>query len=117
MLGKISLNSMSFHAFHGCYEEEKLHGNSFLVHIEFWYNISEAAKTDDLNTSIDYTLIYARVAEIMQIPVQLLEHLAANVLADLKSNFQEVEHWKIKIEKCNPPINGKVASISIELEG
>lgn len=116
MIGKVCLKAMTFHAFHGCYEKERLHGNTFIVHINFWYNVEKAALSDNLEDSVDYTKVYDRVNVIMQEPVNLLEHLANKILLDLQNNFKEVKRWQIKVEKCSPPIEGKIESIGIEIE-
>lgn len=116
MLGKVCLKAMSFHAFHGCYEQERLHGNTFIVHINFWYNIDKAALSDNLEDSVDYTKVYDRVACIMKEPVNLLEHLVDKIRIDLQNNFADVKRWQIKVEKLSPPINGKIESIGLEIE-
>lgn len=116
MQSRIILHQMKFRAFHGCYPEEQINGNDFVVHISFRYNSMQAALSDDLTHSIDYTRVYAVVHEIMGIPVKLLEHLAAKILRRLEHDFPEAVDWKIRIEKLHPPIdNADIAYVAVEL--
>lgn len=116
MVGKVVLKKMEFFAFHGCYPQERIDGNNFIVHIEFNYSMLEASKSDQLEHSIDYTKVFEVVKRKMESPVNLLEFLVAQIGEALQKEFPAVSSWKIKVEKCHPPIDGKIESVGIEME-
>lgn len=115
-LSKISLENMEFHAFHGCLEHEKTLGNTFIVHLKFAIDTQKAGSTDDLADTLNYQLIYDVVKQEMEIPSQLIEHVAQRILDHIFSQFTEVQSIELKLSKLNPPLGGKVAAVSIELE-
>ncbi len=53
MKAVIELENMSFQAFHGCYDLEKVVGNRFLVDLAIEVEAGEAAREDDLSKSVN----------------------------------------------------------------
>lgn len=115
-LAKISLEEMEFHAFHGCLEHEKKLGNTFIVSLCFRINTQLAATTDRLSDTLNYQLVYNLVKKEMEIPAQLIEHLAQRILDNVFDTFSEIRHIELTLKKLNPPLGGKVGSVSIQIE-
>jgi dihydroneopterin aldolase len=115
MAGRIYLEQMEFHAFHGCYPEEKETGNIFWVDCSFDLADVDGILSDQLEDTIDYTLIYNTIAKEMEKPAQLLEHLAYRIVLILTQLFPEISGIGIKISKLNPPVHGKIKAIAYEL--
>jgi dihydroneopterin aldolase len=46
----------------------------------------------------------------MNIPTLLLENIVQNIEKDLKKSFFEINFYKIRIDKCNPPMGQKIDS-------
>lgn len=113
MNGKIELTGMEFHAFHGCLPEERRDGNLFVVDFSCDYDISEAAVSDRLEDTLDYSFIYDIVAREMAVPGNLLEHVAGRIAAGISTAFPELEHFSVKISKRNPPVAGVAAWSSV----
>ncbi|MDO5322085.1 MAG: dihydroneopterin aldolase [Bacteroidia bacterium] len=116
MKGTIELNGMQFHACHGVLPSERENGNDFVVDFSCTYNFAKAMKTDDLADTIDYGAVYDIIAREMQQPSNLLEHVAGRIAASLKEAFPGMRHFKIKVTKNNPPVNGQAASSSVTIE-
>lgn len=117
-MGKIGLENCRFHGYHGYYDAEKKKGNQFEVNLQVEYDFSSAAKSDDLNQGLNYELLYAIVKNIMEgDSVNLLEHLARKIIDSIKSSFKDIDLIRIKIAKLDPPIEGNIESVWIELEG
>lgn len=115
MPGRIYLEQMEFHAYHGCYAEEKTTGNTFLVDFSFDLGSVDGIISDQLEDTIDYTLIYNTIADEMQKPAQLLEHLAERIVLILMQSFPVISGVELKISKLNPPVNGKIKAIAYVL--
>ena len=112
-MGQIRLNGMEFYAYHGCYLEEQLTGNHFLVDLVMDIEMEKASKTDDLHDALNYAEVYELVKQEMSIPSHLLEHVSARILDKLFGRFPQLERVEVCVSKLNPPIGGQVGSVSI----
>lgn len=112
----IELEEMEFHAFHGCFKEERVVGNKFIVTLGFEYNSTKAQMSDNIKDTINYQLVYDLVNEEMKIQSHLLENLAQRIADKVIKNFSAIEMLKIKVSKNNPSMGGKMKTVSISLE-
>lgn len=112
----ITLNNMKFHAYHGCFDFEKRDGNTFLVSVEMELDTYLAGILDNLEDTLNYQEVYDAVKREMEIPSNLIEHVARRILDALIKNFLEIKSVKVKLSKLNPPLGGDVESVSIELK-
>jgi 7,8-dihydroneopterin aldolase/epimerase/oxygenase len=112
----IGLEGMEFYAYHGVYEEERKTGGKYIVDVLVYTNTAEAQQNDVLNGTVNYENIYRIVKENMQVPVKLIEHLAAKICNQVRTLLAEDDKIKIKIRKLQPPLDGKVYASVIELE-
>ena len=114
-MSKIILENMEFHAFHGCLEFEQQLGNTFLVSLSMEINTEKAGKTDNLEDTLNYQLIYDVVKEQMEIQSKLIEHVGQRILDSIFEQFPQIEELNVKLSKLNPPLGGKVERVTIEL--
>lgn len=114
-MGTIAVEGMEFHAYHGCFKEEQIIGNNFVVDIYFDTDTSEAEQTDDLDKTINYADVYAVIGEEMKQKSKLLEHVGRRIINSLKEKYPEMESVELKISKMNPPVGGKVGNVSVIL--
>ncbi len=110
---KILIEGMEFFSYHGCFKEEQIIGTKFLVDMEIKVDVSEAEKTDDLSKTINYQTIYNLIKKEMEIKSKLLEHLGRRILDSVISNFPQATKIKVKVSKLNPPLGGKINSVSL----
>ncbi len=111
----ITLQNMKFHAYHGCLDFEKRDGNTFLVSVEMKLDTYLAGITDNLEDTLNYQEVYDVVKREMEIPSNLIEHVARRILDALVKSFPQIETLKLKLTKLNPPLGGDVEGVSIEL--
>ena len=52
-MGQIQLNGMEFYAYHGCYQEEQVIGNHFLVDITMDTDMEKVSNSDDLGDALN----------------------------------------------------------------
>ncbi|MEQ9424251.1 MAG: dihydroneopterin aldolase [Cyclobacteriaceae bacterium] len=116
-MGKILLEGLRFHAHHGLHEVERKNGNSFLIDLELVTDFSAAAKTDNIDHTIDYEEVYSVVADAMSGSHYLLEHLGHKIIKALKLHFKGLNQIKVTVSKLNPSIGGECVKASIILEG
>ncbi|BDC98364.1 dihydroneopterin aldolase [Persicobacter psychrovividus] len=105
-MGQVSLEGMEFFAYHGFHKEEQMIGNKYGVDVVVDTNLLNAAIDDDLQKTVDYTLLYNIIKEEMATPSKLLENVAQRVLMKIMAKIPAVKRCKVVISKFNPPIGG-----------
>jgi dihydroneopterin aldolase len=115
-MSKILLENMEFHAFHGCLEFEQQLGNTFIVSLSMNLNTEQAGKTDNLEDTLNYQLVYDVVKEQMEIPSKLIEHVGKRILDSVFEKFLQIKELEVKLSKLNPPLGGKVERVTIVLK-
>ncbi len=106
--GIIELDQMKFWAFHGCLETERKKGNLFLVDFKGETDITKASQSDNLEDTVNYAGIYDIVKAEMEIPSDLLEHVAGRIQRAIAAEFPEFERFSVRVSKHNPPVEGPV---------
>lgn len=116
-MSKIKLENMEFHAYHGCLEHEKRDGNTFLVTVIMNIDTTQAEQTDVLDDTLNYQFVYDFIKSEMAIPSELIEHIGSRITCGILHHFSPVNAVTVQLSKLNPPLGGKVQSVSIELSG
>lgn len=116
MITKIELKDMTFYAYHGAFTQERKVGNVFVVNLEITAPLSKAVESDDLNDTINYAEVYDIIKKEMNVPSNLLEHLAGRIMNSLKVSYPDIEHIVVKLSKQNPPFGGDIKYASVILE-
>ena len=115
-MAQLGIEGMQFYAFHGYYEAERKAGGNYTVDV--YATISDqAGVNDDLEDTLNYESIYAITKNVMEKSSKLIEHLAQRILSQLKTDFPDIKHFKVKVKKHHPPLSGEVDATTIELEG
>lgn len=113
MNGRIALEGLEFHAFHGVYPHERESGNWFEVDVSVDTDFSKAAQTDEISGTVDYEIIYQLVRQEMDKPSKLLETVGENIVNVIFTRFEKVTSVELKISKINPPIGGKAKKATV----
>ncbi len=116
MTSKIIFEDLKIYAYHGVLPEETITGTYYLLNVEIHANIWKATETDDLADTLNYAEINDLIHQEMQIPSQLLEHVAGRIMKSIKKKFSQVEFISIKITKTNPPMKGEMKGVSVAFD-
>jgi len=106
MAGKVILEGLEFHAYHGVYPHERSSGNKFEVDIEVDTNFSTSAFHDDLTGTINYEELYTLIKNVMDQPAKLLETVGHSIAENTLATFKTAKRVEVRISKFNPPIGG-----------
>ncbi|MFN2395627.1 MAG: dihydroneopterin aldolase [Bacteroidales bacterium] len=115
-MSKILLENMEFFAYHGCFKEEQIIGNQFIVNLEIETDTQTAEMSDNLKDTVNYQEVYNTIREQVDVKSHLLEHVARRTLDAVMEKFDGISHLKVKISKMNPPMGGKMKCVSLEME-
>ena len=112
---KVCINNMEFFAYHGVDAQEKALGQTFQVDIEVSTSLRDAALSDDLAASIDYsTLFTITKEEILAHNYDLIETVAEKISIRVLK-LQGAHATTIRIRKLNPPIDGLFDHVEIQI--
>jgi dihydroneopterin aldolase len=112
-MGLIQIEGMEFYSFHGHFKEEQIVGNKFLVDLAIETNMDQPKKSDNLKDAVNYQRAYEIVKMEMEKKSHLLEHIAGRILDALYAEMEGINKATVKVTKMNPPIGGKIASVSV----
>jgi dihydroneopterin aldolase len=112
----ITVEGIDLYAYHGCLEEEGRIGGHYSVDVYMKTDFTTAAKEDDLTKTIDYVEVYNIVKAEMAIRSKLIEHVGQRIIDRLKKEVKNLTHCRVRVTKFNPPMNGNVNRVSIEIE-
>lgn len=115
MTGKVILQGLEFHAYHGVYPQERSSGNKFEVDIEVDTRFAASAFQDDLSGTINYEDLYSLIKTEMEKPSKLLETVAHAIAVRTLESFPSAMAVAVNISKFNPPIGGvcRKATVSV----
>lgn len=111
----IILREVRFHAFHGVMPQERKVGADFTVSLRVGMDLSLPAESDDVADTLNYATLYEVVKQQMEIPSQLLEHVAGRVGKAVMDTFPQVTGVDVTLTKLNPPMGADCAGASVEL--
>lgn len=112
----INLEGMDFHAFHGCYELERLTGSHFEVSLRIVSPLGRVAEDDDVTQAVNYLTVYETVREQMAVTQHTIERVAQNIINALHGSFKQIVAVECTVTKIAPPLGGKVNRVSVTLK-
>lgn len=113
---KIIIEDLKIYAYHGVLPEENKIGTYYLINTEIHADLWKASETDNLKDTINYAQINDIIHQEMAIPSQLLENVIGRIIKRLEMNFPQITFIKIKLTKTNPPMQGEMKGVSVEME-
>ena len=114
-MGLIQIENMEFYSFHGHFTEERIVGNKFRVDVTIETNMELPSASDNLKDAVDYQSVYELIKQQMELKSHLLEHIAGRILDAIYSEVEGIIKATVKVSKMNPPMGGKIGSVSVVL--
>ena len=110
----IELNDLRFFAHHGLYAEEKKIGGEFMLDV---YIISKPVTfpIKDIHETIDYTVVYQLVQEVMSDAEPLLETVAGKIVQSVFNKLSHADTVTVNIRKVNPPMIAFEGNVAVKL--
>ena len=113
---RILIEDLKIYAYHGVLPEEKTIGKYELVNAEVQADQRKAEQRDHLEHTINYAEINDIIHREMEISSLLLEGVIGRIIQKLEEKFPQITYIKIKLTKTNPPMQGEMKGVSVELE-
>ncbi len=109
----ISLHNLLFFAHHGVHEEERILGNNFIVNVSLTFKVE--GPITSLDQTINYASVYQLVKERMSVPTALLETLAQELISEIHAFDNHIQSITVSIDKKDPPISNMQGSVGVSL--
>ncbi|GHT72212.1 7,8-dihydroneopterin aldolase [Bacteroidia bacterium] len=103
---------MNFFAHHGCFAEEQSIGTHFVVDVSIEADILQAAKSDDIEQTVNYMSVYQQIKLEMAVSSHLIENVAYRIAKKILTQFLQAQNVTVKVAKLNPPLGGQVQQSS-----
>ncbi|AFL98613.1 dihydroneopterin aldolase [Desulfitobacterium dehalogenans ATCC 51507] len=112
---RIALRGLKFFAYHGVLREEKILGQTFIVDIDLYADLSKAGQSDQVEDTINYAEVYARIKTIVKMEkYHLIERLAERIAEEVLGEFP-CEGVRVVIHKPQAPIPGIFDEAFVEI--
>lgn len=113
-MGIIRIDNLEVFANHGVLKEENVLGQKFIISANLYFDISEAAKTDDINKSVNYAQVCEFIDEFSKSKCyKLIETLADGIALGILKKFHLLTAAEIEVKKPNPPIHMHFGYVSV----
>jgi dihydroneopterin aldolase len=104
MPDRVSLRGLKVWGRHGVFDHERADGQDFLVDVVLCFDTRPAARSDDLDDTVNYAAVAQSVTSIVGgEPVNLIETLAGRI-ADACLDDPRVESVEVSVHKPHAPI-------------
>lgn len=112
---RIDITGISTSGVHGLYPDEVLDAQPFVVDVTIWTTFDEAARSDRLESTIDYVAASGVVQHVVETSAALLiERLADEICTALLANDLAVA-VKVTVHKPRAARDSRAADVSISL--
>jgi dihydroneopterin aldolase len=114
-LDRLAVRGIEAFGRHGVFEFERRDGQVFVVDLVLFLDTVEAARTDDLQQTVDYGSLVARVKNAVESdPVDLIETLAAR-LAAVCLEDPRVQEAEVTVHKPDAPIEATFSDVALTI--
>ena len=113
MADRIELRGLSIHGRHGVFEHERTNGQEFVVDVTVWIDLADAAASDDLADTYDYSALARLVSDVVGGPPRNLIETVGGEIADRVMEDHRVHAVEIVVHKPQAPIPHQFADVSV----
>ncbi|MBQ3634657.1 MAG: dihydroneopterin aldolase [Bacteroidales bacterium] len=118
MTATIEIRNLEIYARHGCFAEEQVVGNQFIVDADLRVDAARPAESDDIADALNYVGVVEVVREEMAKPSHLLEHVVGRIVARLRAEYGSagLEGGWVRVRKMAPPVGVRMESVGVKME-
>ena len=115
MTDELTITGIECHGHHGVFAHERARGQLFVIDLTLGLDTAPAARSDDLQDTVDYGSLVAAVAEAVETdPVDLIETLAQRI-AGICLLDARVEWARVTVHKPDAPIEATFSDVTLSI--
>jgi dihydroneopterin aldolase len=112
---RLAVRGIEAFGHHGVFDFERREGQVFVVDLVLGLDTREASRTDDLQQTVDYGSLVAKVKKAVESdPVDLIETVAARI-ADICLADQRVRWAEVTVHKPGAPIEATFSDVALTI--
>jgi dihydroneopterin aldolase len=110
---RLELRGMRFLGRHGVTLDERMEPQPFEVDVLMWARLDAAVRSDDLTDTVDYSAVFAIVADIVQgRSFRLIEALAGAIIEAVLESQPLVDAVEVRVRKPQAPLPGTFDTVA-----
>src|SRR3954447_7139599 len=114
-LDRLTISGIEGFGHHGVFEAERRDGQLFLADLVLAVDTRAAARSDDLQDTVDYGSLVASVVKAIESdPVDLIEKLAERI-ADTCLEDDRVRSVEVTVHKPHAPVGATVGDVALTI--
>lgn len=113
-MDRLILRDMSFYGYHGDVAAERELGGRYTVTLEIGVDLVEAARSDSLESAVDYVHVYQLVRQVVEDQQHRLLESMAEAIAALVLPLPRVLQLTVRVGKV-PPVRGAFGEFAVEI--
>jgi FolB domain-containing protein len=111
----ITITGLRLRGYHGVFEHEKRDGQEFIIDLSIELDLSSAGSSDDLQNTLDYSVIVDEVAQrVTGESVDLIETLAHDI-AQLVLTHPQPTAVTVTVHKPQAPVGHPIDDIAVTI--
>jgi dihydroneopterin aldolase len=112
---RLAVRGIAVHGHHGVFDFERRDGQEFLIDLVLAMDTRGAARSDDLQDTVDYgTLVDQVRSAVASDPVDLIETLAERI-ADICLRHHQVTNVEVTVHKPHAPIQATFDDVALTI--
>lgn len=116
-MDKITIKNLKLFAYHGVNPEEKENGQNFYLDIDYYVNIANACKNDNLDDTVSYAKVVKVVRKAFTDEKYDLIERASQVVADaILDNFDQIFKVEITLKKPEAPVSAEFDYMAVTIQ-
>lgn len=116
MSDRIFLRGIELFGHHGLYPEEAKLGQRFIVDIDWWLDVHDAAEHDDYEETVGYDKVFETVTRVSsEQRYHIIEAFAEAIASAVLKRFPRVEKVRVEVHKPSAPIAGVFRDVGVEI--
>lgn len=117
IMDKIYINDLEVYAYHGVNSEEKEMGQRFLISIQLFLDLREAAVSDNLSKTINYAALCHEIEEeFKKEKYNLIESAAEHLTSYILIKYKNVNRVKLTLKKPWAPIGKPLKYAAVKID-
>ena len=112
---RLAVRGIAVHGHHGVFDFERRDGQEFVIDVVLGVDTRDAARSDDLQDTVDYGSLVDQVrSAVANDPVDLIETLAERIAEVCLSN-EQVADVEVTVHKPHAPIEATFDDVALTI--
>ena len=113
---KITVKGLKLFAYHGVNPEEKENGQTFIIDMDYYLDLSSACNSDSLEDTVSYAGVVKTIKKAFTAEKYDLIERAAQAVCDVVfEEFDRIEKIEITLKKPEAPVNAEFDYMAVTL--